>query len=390
MKKANTKMKGFTIVELIGIIAILGLLLAIAVPTIGNVISSSYMKAYEIDLKSMEDGAKAYVLKKNIKLEPGENRQIQIYELVDEALIDPILDPRTKEECTGHVTVIDYNDSYKFNSCLKCGTNYISDDCNKTDFIIPTMTLLGDNPVNMYVGETYRDEGATAHDNVNGDITDKISVTGYINPDKPGAYTLTYSVKDSEGNEALPLTRTINVIDNVKPNVTFKPNGNTTYAKNRSVEVNVIDLNSGIKSGSLKYLWNTSTTEPSEGSITTSFTNGSTIQTPSGVTGFYYLWVIARDNSGNTAITRSNVFNLDNEKPVISLVGNSTVTINKGSTYSDAGATVTDNIDTTVTVTTTGSVNPNIVGTYTITYNATDSSGNNATPVTRTVNVVDV
>ncbi len=81
---------------------------------------------------------------------------------------------------------------------------------------------------------------------------------------------------------------------------------------------------------------------------------------------------------------------MDNIKPVISLVGNSTVTINKGSTYSDAGATVTDNIDTTVTVTTTGSVNPNIVGTYTITYNATDSSGNNATPVTRTVNVVDV
>ena len=245
MKKANTKMKGFTIVELIGIIVILGILLAIAVPTIGNVISSSYMKAYEIDLKSMEDGAKSYVLKKNIKLEPGENRQIQIYELVDEALIDPILDPRTKEECTGHVTVIDYNDSYKFNSCLKCGTNYISDDCNKTDFIIPTMTLLGDNPVNMYIGETYRDEGATAHDNVNGDITDKIIVTGYVNPDKPGAYTLTYSVEDSEGNEALPLTRTINVIDNVKPIITFKPNGNTTYAKNRSVEVNVRDPNSG-------------------------------------------------------------------------------------------------------------------------------------------------
>ena len=67
MKKANTKMKGFTIVELIGIIVILGLLLAMAVPTIGNVISNSYMKAYEIDLKSMEDGAKAYVLKKNLK-----------------------------------------------------------------------------------------------------------------------------------------------------------------------------------------------------------------------------------------------------------------------------------------------------------------------------------
>ena len=80
---------------------------------------------------------------------------------------------------------------------------------------------------------------------------------------------------------------------------------------------------------------------------------------------------------------------MDNIKPVISLVGNSTVTINKGSTYSDAGATVTDNIDTTVTVTTTGSVNPNIVGTYTITYNAIDSSGNAAT-VTRTVNVIDV
>ena len=67
MGKRHFKVMGFTIIELIGIVVILGILLAITIPTIGNVISSSYMKAYEIDLKSMEDGAKSYVLKKNLK-----------------------------------------------------------------------------------------------------------------------------------------------------------------------------------------------------------------------------------------------------------------------------------------------------------------------------------
>jgi hypothetical protein len=70
------------------------------------------------------------------------------------------------------------------------------------------------------------------------------------------------------------------------------------------------------------------------------------------------------------------------------MLGTSPVTIEAGDTYTDAGATATDNYDSTVTVITSGTVNTSVIGTYYITYNATDSSGNAADQVTRTVNVI--
>jgi len=58
-----------------------------------------------------------------------------------------------------------------------------------------------------------------------------------------------------------------------------------------------------------------------------------------------------------------------------------------GASYTDAGATATDNVDDSVTVTRSGSVNTAVPGTYTITYNAKDAANNNAAAVTRTVTV---
>jgi hypothetical protein len=101
------------------------------------------------------------------------------------------------------------------------------------------------------------------------------------------------------------------------------------------------------------------------------------------------LWILAKDTAGNTLITKTNIFNLDNIVPIITMNGISTVTINVGSTYADAGATATDNISTGLTPTATSTVNTSVVGSYTVTYSVSDGVGNAATSVVRTVNVVD-
>ena len=126
--------------------------------------------------------------------------------------------------------------------------------------------------------------------------------------------------KDTLGNTA---NCSVNVtkIDKTKPTVTFGTNGNSTYAKSQSTKVTVTDNLSG--TNTLKYQWTTSTTAPAASTFTTSFTNGSTI-TKSDGTGSYYLWILATDNAGNQAITRSNVFNLDNTAPTCSISGNPT------------------------------------------------------------------
>jgi hypothetical protein len=107
------------------------------------------------------------------------------------------------------------------------------------------------------------------------------------------------------------------------------------------------------------------------------------------VIGAYTLTYTATDKSGNTA-TATRTVNVvpakDTTPPVITVNGSNPVTIALGSTYKDAGATAVDAVDGSVPVTTTGTVNTNVVGTYILTYTATDKSGNTAT-ATRTVNV---
>jgi predicted ribosomally synthesized peptide with SipW-like signal peptide len=81
------------------------------------------------------------------------------------------------------------------------------------DTTAPVITLLGEDPVNLNVGETYTDAGATAIDNVDGDITAKIVTTGLpINTDTTGTYTITYNVSNIAGNSATQVTRTVNVV----------------------------------------------------------------------------------------------------------------------------------------------------------------------------------
>jgi hypothetical protein len=79
----------------------------------------------------------------------------------------------------------------------------------------------------------------------------------------------------------------------------------------------------------------------------------------------------------------------DTSGPTIRLVGAPSVTLTVGAAYVDAGATATDAADGDVTsrLTTKNPVDTAVIGTYTVTYDATDLSGNSATPATRSVSV---
>ena len=83
--------------------------------------------------------------------------------------------------------------------------------------------------------------------------------------------------------------------------------------------------------------------------------------------------------------------NSDVTKPAIILLGASSVSLESGATYTDAGATATDDIDGTITtqIVTINPVDTSTVGTYTITYNVSDAAGNTATAVTRAVEIVE-
>jgi len=94
------------------------------------------------------------------------------------------------------------------------------------------------------------------------------------------------------------------------------------------------------------------------------------------------------DIYGNAGSSASRSWTVDTIAPVITLNG-TTPDIEVGGTYAELGATAVDALDGSFAATASGSVNTAAVGAYSITYNATDVAGNAATPVVRTVNVVD-
>ena len=78
------------------------------------------------------------------------------------------------------------------------------------DLTAPRITLVGDEVVELTVGQEFTDEGAEAKDNVDGDITDDIQAVGTVNTGVAGTYRITYKVRDSSGNLGIK-TRTIKV-----------------------------------------------------------------------------------------------------------------------------------------------------------------------------------
>ncbi len=86
------------------------------------------------------------------------------------------------------------------------------------NFSRPVITLLGSSALNVEVGIPYVEAGATAFDIEDGDITGQIIVTGLpIDTSFPGTHQITYNATDSDGNAALELIRTVNVIQKNPP-----------------------------------------------------------------------------------------------------------------------------------------------------------------------------
>ena len=68
------------------------------------------------------------------------------------------------------------------------------------DKINPSIELKGKRTIYIYEGNSYIEEGYTAFDNCDGDITDKVVSTGNVDTNTIGTYNITYEVKDSSGN----------------------------------------------------------------------------------------------------------------------------------------------------------------------------------------------
>jgi hypothetical protein len=246
----------------------------------------------------------------------------------------------------------------------------------------PTIAIVGSANITIAVNdkkscgrsglsnESYNEQGATATDNVAGNLNSVIVITGKVDVTTTGTYVLTYSVTDASGNSA-STQRTINIIDTIAP---------------------IINLNGSDKID-LGRSWVDQTT------ICDNYDESVTLIRTAGAKGFpdpykkgtYTVTYDAMDVAGNVAATVVRIYTVgDNRAPVISLNSSDTVLHDVNVLYYSIATSATDNYDADrdLSILTYGSVNVFVLGTYEEMFVAKDLSGNSDTAY-RYVKVVD-
>ena len=226
---------------------------------------------------------------------------------------------------------------------------------NVVDSTPPVITLNGTNPQTIEFGDGYTELGATTDDG------SQVTIDTANFTDSVGTYSIYYDSMDAFNNNATQVNRTVNVVDTTSPIITL--NGTNPQT---------IEFGDGYTE------LGATTSDGSPVSINTAnFTDS---------VGTYSIYYDSTDTAGNNATQVNRTVNVvDSTPPVITLNGTNPQTIEFGDGYTELGATTDDGSQ--VTIDTDEFID--VIGTYSIYYDSTDTAGNNATQVNRTVNVVD-
>ena len=271
----------------------------------------------------------------------------------------------TEREALAHIKKAIDNDTTASTNNASSQERSTSVDNRHNDRTSTIITLKGDNPFILEAGDDFIDPGATLRNYANIEL----KVNGIVSNKTVGDYTITYVAKDNSGNKATK-TRTVKVVDTTPPTITLKG-------------ASLLSIQQGMKFNDP----GVDTSDNANGDIKVTVDGRVDIST----VGEYTLKYTATDESGNKAtVTRvvKVLLHPDTTPPIITLKGCDTLKIEAGSNFIDSGATAIDDVDGDVNVVVDGTVNSKKVGTYTIVYSSTDSSGNKATKK-RVVKVVD-
>ncbi len=91
----------------------------------------------------------------------------------------------------------------------------------------PKILIVGARTVRLRIGDDYIEEGATASDLQDGDISRLITTTAQVNTAVAGDYLVRYSVADSSGAAAVEAARIVRVYDATPPRQTSRTLGTT-------------------------------------------------------------------------------------------------------------------------------------------------------------------
>lgn len=104
MKRKNNK--GFTLVEILAAVVIMGILTGVAVPAVTHFIERSRQKSYETMEESLKDAAFNYAMNEGLDFDEGSYTWLDSDMLMEEKYMDSMVDPADKSKiCEGFVGI---------------------------------------------------------------------------------------------------------------------------------------------------------------------------------------------------------------------------------------------------------------------------------------------
>lgn len=275
--------KGFTLVELLAVIIILGAIFAITFPLVTDNIRKTEEKAFNLQKEQIIAAAKDMVIKEYVVIPDKQSITLYVGELKRKGLL-PIKMINAKTKLTisneSNVVISRENNSYSYD------VNIIDleEESTENNENAPVIRLNGNYVEYVEINTEYVEKGGTAYSNTGSPLTlnpPQIKLNdnevGEIDTSKLGTYKLIYSVTD----KGLTTTniRTVVVRDTISLVIYF-PENNIVKAS----EISGFDVEEGVYA-----------IDNSKGDITV--THESSL---SNIPGKYVILYTAKDPSGNT------------------------------------------------------------------------------------------
>ncbi len=287
--------KGFTLIELIGVIIIIGILSLLVTPTIENNLKKSKQRIYDNQISNIESSLTDWATDhtKYLPENEGESITLTLIQLKQGGYVDKdIQNPITKKLFPNDMLLtitLKYN-KYVYNVLDDTGT-IIDVEVNPNAPII----ILNGNPTDyVEVFDTYIDAGVTAITST-GSLIDESYVTTTItgsgttiDTSNLNKYTISYVVKDPANNLTSTAIRNVVIRDTTKPTLITPPN---ITLESTSLE-------------SFDPLFGASANDNFDGDLTSSIKVGGNLSI---IPGTYYLTYNVTDSSNNKTTSKRKI-----------------------------------------------------------------------------------
>ena len=218
--------KAFTLVELLGVIIILGILGLVIIPKVGNTITNGQEQAYKAQETTIRKAANDFLIDNTDLLEDGNTVTIKLGVLKQKGYLPiNIKNPKTKTNFSNESRIVIEKEDEHYNIDLFLfDLEDVSEEVNTNS---PILALNGEYIEYVEVNEPYTEKGAVAKasdgttiSNISIQIKQNNVEKSSINTTQLGTYDVIYSASDSNGLMTTA-TRTVIVRDTIPPVITF-------------------------------------------------------------------------------------------------------------------------------------------------------------------------